>query len=530
MRHVNASDRRVAALTGAAAAAAALATAELISAAAGPGPTLVTAIGGEFIDRFAASLKDLAVQLFGTNDKPALIVGIVVIAIIAGAGLGVLARRRPVFAAAGFGLFGVLGWWAFTTDPQGDGAVGLGAAAGGVAAGLAVLFGVPALGRASVAPADVTSPGSATTSPGSATTRRTALAAGGALGLAALGALVSRRLGGDGGVERVRQATQLPDPVTPRPPVSSGPSTTAVAAPAARFDVAGLTPYITPNDDFYRIDTALRTPQVAVDAWRLSITGMVDEPFQLDFDELVAMATTEETVTLSCVSNEIGGGLVGNAVWQGVPLATLLERAGVQPGATQIVGHSVDGFTAGFPTELGLDGRVAMVAIAMNGEPLPADHGFPARLVVAGLYGYVSATKWLREIELTTWEDFDGYWIPRGWSKEGPIKTSSRIDVPRSGGGLAAGRQAIAGVAWAPPGGITRVEVGIDGEWHDAELGEAVSGNTWVQWVYAWDATPGEHRISVRATDGDGNVQTEESARPAPDGATGWHTRTVTVG
>ena len=189
---------------------------------------------------------------------------------------------------------------------------------------------------------------------------------------------------------------------------------------------------------------------------------MVDRPFTISYDELVAMATTEDTVTLQCVSNEVGGNLVGNAVWQGVPLAELLERAGVQDGATQIVGRSVDDFTAGFPTEVGLDGRTALVAVGMNGEPLPAVHGFPARLVVAGLYGYVSATKWLREIELTTWEDFDGYWVPRGWSKEGPIKTMSRIDVPRSGATLDAGPQAIAGVAWAPPGGIEKVEVQVD--------------------------------------------------------------------
>ena len=242
------------------------------------------------------------------------------------------------------------------------------------------------------------------------------------------------------------------------------------------------------------------------------------------------MAETEDIVTLQCVSNEVGGNLVGNAAWQGVPLATLLDRAGVQEGATQIVGRSVDSFTAGFPTEVGLDGRTALVAVAMNGEPLPATHGFPARLIIAGLYGYVSATKWLDTIELTTWEGFDGYWVPRGWSKEGPIKPASRIDVPRSGATIDPGMQAIAGVAWAPTAGVQRVEVQVDdGEWREARLGDAASGNTWVQWLVDWDAVSGEHRIRVRATDAGGETQTEERRPPAPDGSTGWHTRTVRV-
>ncbi|MFP5488309.1 MAG: molybdopterin-dependent oxidoreductase, partial [Acidimicrobiia bacterium] len=279
-----------------------------------------------------------------------------------------------------------------------------------------------------------------------------------------------------------------------------------------------------------RIDTALATPQVASESWRLRVTGLVERPIEVDYDELLSLESVEVPVTIACVSNEVGGRLVGNAVWQGVPLATLLERAGVREEATQIVGRSVDGFTAGFPTELALDGRTALVAYAMNGEPLPADHGFPARLVVSGLYGYVSATKWLEEIELTTWEDFDGYWVPRGWSKEGPIKTQSRIDVPRSGANLAAGAQPIAGVAWAPNRGIDRIEVQVDdGPWRTAELGDVASTDTWVQWHLAWDATPGDHEIRVRATDRSGETQTSTETDPTPDGATGWHTRRVSV-
>jgi len=292
----------------------------------------------------------------------------------------------------------------------------------------------------------------------------------------------------------------------------------------------GLSPYITPNADFYRIDTALMVPQVDTGSWRLKVGGLVDRPFELTFDELLAMDSVDATVTLQCVSNEIGGNLVDNATWQGVPLAALLERAGVQSGATQIVGRSVDRWTAGFPTDVALDGRTAIVAYAMNGEPLPASHGFPARLVVAGLYGYVSATKWLSEIELTTWDAFDGYWISRGWSKKGPIKIASRIDVPSAGASLAAGTTAVAGVAWSPPVGIMSVEVQIDDEpWLECRLGDVTSDSTWVQWVLDWDAAPGDHVIRVRATDRNGVTQTDEVAAPAPNGATGWHSRRVSV-
>ena len=240
-------------------------------------------------------------------------------------------------------------------------------------------------------------------------------------------------------------------------------------------------------------------------------------------------------MTLSCVSNEVGGDLVGNAIWLGVPLLEILERAGVQEGATQIVGRSVDGFTAGFPTEVALDGRPAIVAIGMNGEPLPAVHGFPARLVVPGLYGYVSATKWLGEIELTTLEAFDAYWIPRGWAKEAPVKTQSRIDVPRGGRTIAAGQVAIAGVAWAGIRSVGRVEVRMrasgaePGEWREARLGTALSQSSWRQWVYEWDAAPGDYRIEVRATDGAEATQTSERRPPAPDGATGHHAVSVKV-
>jgi DMSO/TMAO reductase YedYZ molybdopterin-dependent catalytic subunit len=291
----------------------------------------------------------------------------------------------------------------------------------------------------------------------------------------------------------------------------------------------GLTPLVTPNNEFYLIDTALVKPRVDPGTWSMRIHGMVDRELTLTYQDLLDRADIVAPVTLSCVSNEVGGDLVGNAVWQGVPLAELLEEAGVRPGATQVASRSVDGWSCGFPTEAVWDGRTALVAIAMNGEPLPVDHGFPARLVVSGLYGYVSATKWLSEIELTTMEDFSGYWIPRGWSKLGPVKTQSRIDTPRRGGRVTAGSPvAVAGVAWAPDTGISNVEVQIDdGDWQTAELGESLGSDAWRQWLVSWTPTAGSHRLRVRATDESGYTQTSEEAAPAPDGATGWHEVTV---
>jgi DMSO/TMAO reductase YedYZ molybdopterin-dependent catalytic subunit len=302
----------------------------------------------------------------------------------------------------------------------------------------------------------------------------------------------------------------------------------AAVGAAEGTDVAmtpGISELITPNENFYLIDTATLVPQVDPADWTLTIKGMVDREVTYSYDDLLARATTIAPVTLSCVSNEIGGRLVGNAVWQGVPLVELLDEAGVQDGATQVRSQSVDGWDCGFPTDVVYDGRTALVAVGMNGEPLPVDHGFPARLVVSGLYGYVSATKWLEEIELTTLEDFDGYWIPRGWSKLGPIKTQSRIDTPRNGAKVVADAQIpIAGVAWAPDKGITRVEVQIDdGPWVEATLGESLGANAWRQWSVAWTTTPGTHMLRVRATDSTGETQTMERTRPAPNGASGWH-------
>jgi DMSO/TMAO reductase YedYZ molybdopterin-dependent catalytic subunit len=289
-------------------------------------------------------------------------------------------------------------------------------------------------------------------------------------------------------------------------------------------------PFRVPNGDFYRIDTALVVPRVSAESWSLRIHGMVDREVTIDYKTLTASTLVERDVTLCCVSNEVGGDLIGNARWLGLPLGPLLKQAGPHPDADMVLSRSIDGWTAGTPLPVLTDGRDALLAVGMNGVPLPIEHGFPVRMVVPGLYGYVSATKWVVDLEVTRFDRAQGYWTPRGWSALGPVKTESRIDVPADGASVRAGKVAVAGVAWAQHRGITGVEVRVDqGPWQAATLGAEASIDTWRQWVYAWDATPGKHTLQVRSTDGTGVVQTGDSAPPEPDGATGWHTIAVSV-
>ena len=507
-----------ASVAGLIAAGAAIAAGEVPGAIAGQQLGPVTTVGNEFIDRFAASLKDVAIALFGTNDKIALVTGIVIVSLLLGAALGRLALRSFAAAAAGFGAFALVGLASGLADGSIGVLVPVLAALAGATAGIGVLaLLVAQIGRGPDIATTLRSAGDAQDPRIRTPDRRTFLAVGGAAGVAAvLTGAGTRSLRGRSTVDAQRASLVLPEPVRSTP----------VRIDA--LEVPGISPYITPNADFYRIDTALVTPRVDASSWRLRVGGLVDDPFELTFDELLEMDMVEEPVTIACVSNEVGGGLVGTAVWLGVPLVDLLERAGVQDDGTQIVGRATDGFTVGFPTNAATDGRTALVAVGMNGEPLPADHGYPARLIVAGLYGYVSATKWLSEIELTRFEDFDAYWVPRGWSKVAPVKTQSRIDVPNRT--VDAGEVPIAGVAWAPHVGIEAVEVSIDdGPWQPAELAGTENDDTWAQWVHRWDATPGEHTIRCRATDADGSTQTAERSEPAPDGATGLHIVRVTV-
>lgn len=491
--------RSSAALAGAVAAGAALGSGELAAGVLGADPSPVLAVGGRFVDRFAASLKEIAVSIFGTNDKAALVIGTVLVTLALGAATGVAATRHPQWAIAVFGLFGALGAWAQTADPKVGAALATVVAVVSVAAGYGTFRLLLAMADE---PADLVE-----------ASRRRFLIGVGAVAAVSAGFAAAGRALVHGDVVAAVKAIPLPRPRRRR----AVPDDTA-------FRVPGASPYVTPTRDFYRIDTALSAPRVDADGWRLEIGGLVDHPFSIDYEELLSLPSVEEAVTLQCVSNEVGGDLVGNAVWQGVELATLLGRAGVQRGAEQVFSRSVDGWTSGFPIDV-LDGdRVALVAYAMGGERLPVEHGFPARLVVSGLYGYVSATKWLSSIELTTWEGADGYWIPRGWAKKAPIKLTSRIDVPRAGAEVPAGKVWIAGVAWLPSIGVSRVEVSIDdGPWQECELGRVASEQTWVQWRHRWDATAGEHQVRVRAVDTRRERQIEARAQPAPDGATGLH-------
>lgn len=479
-------------------------------------PSLLEAVAGFVIDVVPGPVKELAIRLFGTKDKIALVIGIVVVSVLLGSVIGRLARRSYVIAVGAFSAFGVAGA-AAAWNEGGISAVVAGALAAG--AGLLVLSLLLKRGPTQEAVPLVSSP--TPEEPPQPDRRAFFRTAGLVAALAVLAAGSGRIL-----LERAKQAISRRQDVVL--PVASEAVPELVEANS--FTVPGLTPLVVPNEDFYRIDTALTIPQIDLAEWRLQVTGMVEQPYELTYDELVGMAAVERWVTLSCVSNEVGGSLVGNALWQGVPLQDVLDRAVVTTGAEQIVGRSVDGFTVGFPVEAVYDGRQALVAVGMNGEPLPFDHGFPARLVVAGLYGYVSATKWISEIELTTWDGFDAYWVPRGWSKEAPVKTQSRIDTPPSFAAISPGPRKVAGVAWAPNRGISKVEVNIDGgQWVEAELSQPLTKDAWVQWRLDWDATVGDHTMQVRATDGNDETQTDQIRPVLPDGATGYHTILVKV-
>jgi DMSO/TMAO reductase YedYZ molybdopterin-dependent catalytic subunit len=476
----------------------------------------VQAVAESVIDRSPSALTRFGIRTFGTNDKLALVVGILVILAAVAPLLGLAARRRPTAAVVGFAAFGAVGVLASLDGGTPWSAVP--SVAAGLAGAAVVLLAHPLVAAARPVPPGA--PGAAAPAPPGRVGRRELLAGAGAL--TALGLVMAaggRAIGSRFSAAASRAALVLPGARRPLPAPPAG----------AELGIDGLAPLYTPNSSFYRIDTALTIPQVPAEDWTLRVHGMVDDPFEIDFDELVSLGMVEADVTLTCVSNRLGGDLVGNARWLGVPLRTLLDRAGVDPDADQIVGRSVDGYTCGFPLDAAYD-RTCLVAIGMNGEPLPLQHGFPARLVTAGLYGYVSATKWLGEIELTRFDRFEQYWVPRGYAARAPIKTMSRIDVPRSGQIVDAGDTVIAGVAWAQTRGIAKVEVRIDdGPFVEAELAEALGADTWRQWRLPWTATEGAHRLAVRATDGDGRVQTEERADPLPDGAAGWQSLLVTV-
>ncbi len=470
----------------------------LVPGAASP----VVAVGNAVVALAPPSARDTGIAVFGTLDKPLLVAGILIVVLALAATAGRLHTRAPAAAGALVLTLAVAAGAAVVRDATTT-------AAGGAVVAVAVFAtGVLLLRFLLTAEAGATD--------GAA--RRAFLRRGLGLGvLLVAGGSVVRLLDMRGQVAAARSALRL-TPVARRAPGDLA---------AAAFDVPGLTPVVTSNARFYRIDTALVVPQVDPTTWALRVDGMVDRPLRLTLEDLLALPQTEADITLQCVSNEVGGDLVGLARWQGVRLRDLLEMAGARPGADQVVGVSVDGWTAGFPTQYATDDRLALVALGMNGELLPIEHGFPARLVVPGLYGYVSATKWLKSVTLTTWDGFDGFWVPRGWSKLGPIKVASRIDVPADTSVVRAGPVTVAGMAWAPGRlrGVTAVHIRVDrtGPWLEAELAGALSEDAWRQWRLVWDAAPGEHLLEVRATDRTGEVQDERRAPPRPDGATGFH-------
>ncbi|MBD5788310.1 molybdopterin-dependent oxidoreductase [Cellulosimicrobium terreum] len=506
-----------AALAGVAAAVAGFAVAELVAAFVAPGSSPLFAAGAGVVDAVPAPLKDFAVETFGTADK-AVLLGTMVVVIAAGAALaGWLELRRPPLGAILLGAVGVVAAVVAVVRP---GASLTWALPSLVGVGVAVLLLRAAVGTLRPA-SPVSSPGA------SGVDRRRFLVVTGLTVAAGVVALATSRAvsAGNRVVSAARDALRLP-----------AASVTAPAVPAgADLGVPGLASYVTPNDGFYRIDTALRVPQVDPDSWSLRVTGLVDTPFELTFAELLDLPLVEHHLTLTCVSNGVGGDLVGNALWLGFPVRELLARAGVQDGADMVLSTSADGWTASTPLDVLQDpDRECLLAVGMNGEPLPAEHGFPARLVVPGLYGYVSATKWVTELKVTTFADDVAYWSTRGWSERGPVKLASRIDTPRAGSSVDAGPVTVAGVAWAQHTGIDGVEVRVDdGPWEAATLAETVGPDTWRQWSFDWDAAgagSGDHVLSVRATDADGTVQTSTVAAPAPDGASGWHDVDVRVG
>ncbi|GAA3758108.1 DMSO/TMAO reductase YedYZ molybdopterin-dependent catalytic subunit [Spinactinospora alkalitolerans] len=540
--------RLVDALCGVLAACAALAAAELAAPLIAPGAAPLLVVGGAVIDLTPPPLKDFAVEAFGTADKPVLLGGMAVVLAAFAALIGVAGRRRRRLGAVGIALFALIGAVAALSRPDGTAVDVLPSVAGGLvaAAVLWLLLEASRPRRAGPAPEGgsggggapdgASAPAAGDAGAGAASRaggapgfdrRRFVLLAGATATLSAGAGFAGHRLS----VTRVdttavRAAIRLPRPASPAPPLPDG----------VDLEIAGLAPFFTANEGFYRIDTALSVPRIDATAWRLRVHGRGVTEREYAYDDLLNRSDLiERDITLACVSNPVGGEYIGNARWIGVPLAALLREAGVRApaeggAADQIVSRSSDGMTIGTPVADVLDGRDAMLALGMNGVPLPVEHGFPVRMVVPGLYGYVSACKWLVEMELTTFGAFDAYWVPRGWSAKGPIKTQSRIDTPRAGGGVGRGRVTVAGVAWAQHVGVDRVEVRVDDEpWQQARLSEEDTADTWRQWLMEWEAAPGEHTLQVRATDRSGRTQTAAEAPPAPDGATGLHTVTVTV-
>jgi DMSO/TMAO reductase YedYZ molybdopterin-dependent catalytic subunit len=584
------------AIAGVLAAGVALGVGQLVAGITGANGSPVVAVGQLQIDFTPPWLKNFAISEFGSDDKLALVCGILVVLAIFAAVIGALATRRLAYGMAGLGVFAVVGLIAASTRPTATFTSVLPTLAATAAAAIALRVligragqpaepsgetwsdswtdawaitepaGPPGQDPASPAggsPADRSAterpatgpvppelpvppdlPAGAGRPPASGSVirasvpqgphrpvrpashagpqRRSFLAASAATaGVAAVAGLAGRLLAERSSVANARNALRIPKPAETVPGLP----------PGVNLNVPGITPFVTSDNAFYRVDTAIVLPQVDPSTWQLRIHGMVSNEITLTFDELIRRPLIEDWVTLCCVSNPVGGPYIGNALWLGASLARVLRDAGIKAGANQLLCTSVDGFTSGTPIQTVMDGRDALLAVAMNGQPLPIAHGFPVRMVVPGLYGYVSATKWVTDIEVTTFSQAYAYWAVRGWSQQAPIKTESRIDVPTGTNTIQAGKTAVAGVAWAQHKGIDAVHVRVDsGPWNQAALAAVPGIDTWRQWVWYWDATPGNHLIECRATDATGYTQTGLEEPPEPNGATGYPQVQVSVG
>jgi DMSO/TMAO reductase YedYZ molybdopterin-dependent catalytic subunit len=530
------------AVAGVLAAGAALGVGQFVAGLTGASGSPVVVVGELQIDFTPPWLKNFAITEFGADDKLVLVTGIVVVLGAFAALAGAAATRRMAYGMAGIAVFAAVGLTAAATRPYATVASLLPTLAA-IASAVAVLHLLIPLVRPPARPAaravsydPVTGPAAPETAPaetGEAETgeaelaatdgspRRSFLAAGAATaGIAAGAGLAGRLLTERSSVARAQKSLRIPKPAV----------TTQALPPGVDLHIPGLAPFVTPNGKFYRVDTALVLPQVDPSSWQLRIHGMVDREIMLTFDQLIKRPLIEDYITLCCVSNPVDGPYIGNAKWLGASLAALLRQAGIKAGADQLLCTSVDGFTSGTPVQTVMDGRDALLAVAMNGQPLPIAHGFPARMVVPGLYGYVSATKWVTDIEVTTFAGNYAYWAQRGWSQRAPIKTECRIDVPNGLSEISAGRTAVAGVAWAQHKGIEAVEVRVDrGPWQEARLAAVPGLDTWRQWVWEWDATSGGHVLEARATDKTGYTQTSVLAPPEPNGASGYPMVSVPV-
>ncbi len=484
----------------------------LVAALTDPVTSPLIAVGSALIDAAPTPAKEFAVRTLGTNDKPVLLSTVALVLLVFAAVLGLVAWQHRRIAYAGIALLGVAGVVAALT--RGGVLDTIPSVLAGVAGVLALRFLLTRRQPRTSAEEAEPRAASAIDAAAGRSRRGFLLALGGTAAVAALaggGGIVVGRVKAAGAA--ARRALGLPAPTSPAPPLPEG------------VQVSGVDRFVTANADFYRVDISLVTPRVDASTWTLTIDGMVDHPLTLSYDDLLAMPLIERNITLTCVSNEVGGSYVSTSKWLGVPFSEIIKRVGVQAGVDQVYSYSSDsGYTCSTPFQAVNDGRDAMIVIGMNGEVLPDAHGYPARMLVPGLFGFVSATKWLERIEFTTYAKRTAYWTERKWATDAPILTQSKIEVPKSLATLPKDKPVIAGVAWAQHRGIKKVEIRIDGgDWHDVKLAADGGIDLWRQWSYTYDGPAGLHGAEVRATDLDGNTQPEARTKVFPDGARGWH-------